>query len=211
MWQKMGKVRGRFANAIPTDHTKIWFDQTKNSKNFTFFLTKEAATRAANCLISNIKPHYKDGSTTMMCVKSKLKRSRSEKGHLLYNYCTDTEPLYHSFMYSLVSLFFPLNSLNARDRLLKWCTECQRKIENWQILGQAYISMVWKFWWKPNPSAEKWHVCHSNNIFRCLFKATYVYGRIIRVHNKIIIENARTLFNIITNQGLDVFLSSVVW
>ena len=94
---------------MPFPPTTQKLDLTKNSKNFTFFLTKEAATRAANCLISNIKPLYKDGSTTKMCVTSKLKRSRSEKGHLLYNYCTDTEPLYHSFMYSLVSLFFPVS------------------------------------------------------------------------------------------------------
>ena len=44
------------------------------------------------------------------------------------------------------------------------CFLTNRKIENWQIYGQAYISMLWLFWWKPYPSAEKWHGCHSKNV-----------------------------------------------
>ena len=31
------------------------------------------------------------------------------------NYCKDTDPLYHSFMYSLVSIFFPVSMSNIGE------------------------------------------------------------------------------------------------
>ena len=44
------------------------------------------------------------------------------------------------------------------------CFLIKRKIENGQILGQAYNSMVWLFLWKPYPSNEQWHGCHSKKV-----------------------------------------------
>ena len=39
----------------------------------------------------------------------------------------------------------------------------KRKIENWQICGQAYISTVWYFGEKKIVSAKEWHGCQSKN------------------------------------------------
>ena len=45
----------------------------------------------------------------------------------------------------------------------KWNLFWIIKKENWQLYSLAYNSMVLFIGWKPYPSAEEWHGCHSKN------------------------------------------------
>ena len=59
----------------------------------------------------------------------------------------------------------------------------KRKIENWQLNGLAYNSKVWKFWWKPNPSAEEWQICHSKRKQKFI-QTAFTFGPFSRKENK---------------------------
>ena len=75
--------------------------------------------------------------------------------------------LLYKMDFDILSVFLlwdlAMTTYNRQTQMLI-CFLTNRKIENWQIYGQAYISMLWLFWWKPYPSAEKWHGCHSKNV-----------------------------------------------
>ena len=71
-------------------------------------------------------------------------------------YISAFSPIFALFLFSPFSPFPPFPFYDMLFLFLK-------KKEHWQLYSLAYNSIEWCCWWKPHPSAQEWHGCHSKN------------------------------------------------